>query len=348
MYATCRLSQSVQLLFINPNCSFQTHSHKLFQQQACKNNTSNTKSRSYFSITLKSDFNNQTRHTWTRLSSTQYRKILSSFDLLSSHHYQSDCANGLIDVLSSTFGINDKSSPAHRNQPSNTPRVLVLCGPGFSGHVVLQAAAQLAARGASITLVMLDLVCEWPSTLNKKRERNQKLNLLLDLCRCSGVQVINFFPSTFAFYFDLVIDALDQFDVPIHMISDTRMSICDRLKNVKLPVVSIDAPCGWNLDGNCSKNGTDMKKLQRVDPKVLVSLGIAKEYSIEFEGSFHFLVGKEFQQKICRELCIQKDALRLPGFPLNSSCVLLEANTRDFGWGQEPDEHTPSSSSIQE
>lgn len=83
---------------------------------------------------------------------------------------------------------------------------------------------------------------------------------------------------------DVILDAIFGFSFK----GPVRSPFDDALKLIaesRLPVVSVDMPSGWEIDGGKPKNGFAL------EPDVLVSLTAPKEGAKEFTGR-HFLGGR--------------------------------------------------------
>lgn len=134
-------------------------------------------------------------------------------------------------------------------------RVVVLCGSGRKGKIGLASARYLTQFGFECR-VLLD-----PSA----REDNEKAMAM------SRIPVFGALPALWEETTDVVVDGLDD------------QKMLSKLKAIELPVLSIDVPCGWDLE---------KKKSSDFQPEVLVSLVAPKRSALDFKGQAHFLGGR--------------------------------------------------------
>lgn len=89
--------------------------------------------------------------------------------------------------------------------------------------------------------------------------------------------------------------------------------VLERLRNVKLPICSIDIPSGWDVE----KGNPD-----GLQPEVLISLTAPKLCAQFFKGKYHYLGGRFVPQAL-----EEKYELNLPEYPGTDPIVLLQKNT---------------------
>jgi NAD(P)H-hydrate epimerase len=114
---------------------------------------------------------------------------------------------------------------------------------------------------------------------------------------------------------DVVLDAVFGFSFkpPVRAPFDEVLPL---LTQSKLPIVSVDIPSGWDVEGGRpsdplpgAASGSGEKKVDALDPDVLISLTAPKEGVREYRGR-HFLGGR-FVPKSLDE----KFGLNLPEYP---------------------------------
>lgn len=108
--------------------------------------------------------------------------------------------------------------------------------------------------------------------------------------------------------YNLVVDAIFGFSFSGE-IRPPFKDILERLKNVKLPICSIDIPSGWNIEtGNP----------EGLQPEILISLTAPKLCARYFNGKHHYLGGRFVPQSL-----EEKYELNLPEYPGSDPIVLL-------------------------
>ena len=235
------------------------------------------------------------------------------------------------------------------------PRVLVCCGPGNQGGDGLVAARHLGTRTILFRLVRLlktvgccrlfrvqtfsvhakarfqgDLpgppTLSPPYTQETTDETGSSLQRLKTQCDNMQIQTTSDLDSlkTALRSSDVILDAVFGFSFkpPIRAPFDEVLPL---LTQSKLPVVSVDIPSGWDVEGGRPSDplpgtsGSSDKKVDALDPDVLISLTAPKEGTREYRGR-HFLGGR-FVPKSLDE----KFGLSLPEYPGTDLVVELPA-----------------------
>ncbi|XP_023699977.1 yjeF N-terminal domain-containing 3 isoform X2 [Paramormyrops kingsleyae] len=106
--------------------------------------------------------------------------------------------------------------------------------------------------------------------------------------------------------YNLVIDAILGPEADHTDVREPYSSILATLKQIKIPIVSVDVPSGWDAD----EPGTD-----GINPEVLISLTVPKRCAASFPGK-HFLVGRFLPYDIQK-----KYELNLPEYP-GTDCLI--------------------------
>ncbi|XP_024909559.1 yjeF N-terminal domain-containing protein 3-like [Cynoglossus semilaevis] len=106
--------------------------------------------------------------------------------------------------------------------------------------------------------------------------------------------------------YNLVIDAMLGPESDPTNVKEPRPGILCSLKQVKIPIASVDVPSGWDVE-EPSQDG--------IHPEVLISLTAPKKCSMSFSGK-HFLAGRFLPYDIQK-----KYELNLPDYP-GTDCVI--------------------------
>lgn len=116
---------------------------------------------------------------------------------------------------------------------------------------------------------------------------------------------------------DVVLDAIFGFSFkpPVRPPFDQVLSL---LTESKLPIVSVDIPSGWDVESG-RPSGGEGKRVDALDPDVLVSLTAPKEGVREFRGR-HFLGGRFVPKSLD-----DKFELNLPEYP--GTDLIVELST---------------------
>jgi NAD(P)H-hydrate epimerase len=129
---------------------------------------------------------------------------------------------------------------------------------------------------------------------------------------------------------DVVLDAVFGFSFkpPVRAPFDEVLSL---LTQSKLPIVSVDIPSGWDVESGRppdplpGTSGSGERKVDALDPDVLISLTAPKEGVREYRGR-HFLGGR-FVPKSLDE----KFGLNLPDYPGTDLVVELPPPSENAG-----------------
>jgi len=201
------------------------------------------------------------------------------------------------------------------------PRVLVCCGPGNQGGDGLVAARHLGFFGYRPSVFL-------PKPGSKeiyKRLKTQCDNMQIPTTSDLGSLKAALESS------DVILDAIFGFSFkpPLRAPFDKVLPLLTRSK---LPIVSVDIPSGWDVEGGRpsdplpglgATDGSGEKKVGALDPDVLISLTAPKEGVREYRGR-HFLGGR-FVPKSLDE----KFGLNLPQYPGTDLIVELPTPTEN-------------------
>ena len=180
--------------------------------------------------------------------------------------------------------------------------VLVVCGPGNNGGDGLVAARHLVHFGFNVTVLYPKL-----STLKKPHYQN-----LVQQCLDMNIAVLEKDDDDGSIpwsEYSAMVDAIFGFSFrgtprePFASILE-KMSLTQQEHSV--PLISVDVPSGWNVDGQDDGGDGDDNLLQ---PNVLVSLTAPKPASQRFKGR-HFVGGRFLPPNLA-----QKYNIRMPDYP---------------------------------
>ena len=193
-------------------------------------------------------------------------------------------------ALSKAYPVKDLKNPSKK--------VLICCGPGNNGGDGLVAARHLQMFG-------YDPVIFYP----KQPSKDLFINLTTQ-CKKMGIDFLEELPDfeNINGTYNFIVDAIFGFSFKgnIRPPFDT---VILTLKNVKIPIASVDVPSGWDVE-NGNPDG--------VQPDFLISLTAPKLCAAKFQGNYHFLGGR-FVPTALKE----KYQLDLPVYPGTECCVLL-------------------------
>ncbi|VDM01538.1 unnamed protein product [Schistocephalus solidus] len=158
--------------------------------------------------------------------------------------------------------------------------VLICCGPGNNGGDGLVCARHLKLFGYRPTVY-------YPRTPQKLLYKN-----LVTQCEKMGIPFLSYIPSDVKILessYSLIVDALFGFGFrpPLR---DNFAEVAQQIATLKLPLVCIDVPSGWEM----TENTTSEDLLQ---PDCLISLTAPKLCARRFNGRYHFL--GEFSLHLC-------------------------------------------------
>lgn len=211
-----------------------------------------------------------------------------------------------LDQLMELAGLAVAQAVAASFPASSHPRIIVFCGPGNNGGDGLVAARHLRLFGYDVE------VC-YP--IQSSREKHYA-RLLRQLEAC-GVPVISSpdaaaaLPRPLSAAYDVVVDALFGFsfssDKPLRPPFDALVEAMSPSAGAP-PVVAVDVPSGWSVDGGPPKSKTPSHS---ISPAVLVSLTAPKRGAAMHlpRGCRHFVGGRFVPPALA-----QKYKLLLPDF----------------------------------
>ncbi|CAB9518144.1 YjeF N-terminal domain-containing protein 3 [Seminavis robusta] len=199
-----------------------------------------------------------------------------------------------------------------RRQQSETPRILLVCGPGNNGGDGLVAARHL---------VMFGYQCD---VVYPKQSKKQHFINLVQQCKDVGITVSAEMPESTGkgnSPYDAIVDAIFGFSFQAGTIREPFATILTQIKeeadaNKNLSTISVDVPSGWNVDeGDVAKTG--------FMPDVLISLTTPKHCSRSFPGR-HFVGGRFLPPKLA-----EKYGVQMPPYPGVSQVMEIKSASVD-------------------
>ncbi|XP_043946587.1 yjeF N-terminal domain-containing protein 3 isoform X2 [Protopterus annectens] len=179
------------------------------------------------------------------------------------------------------------------------PTVLVVCGPDKNGAVGMVCARHLR-------------IFEYePTIFYPKRSINPLYQDITTQCEKMDIPFLSYLPTEVQLIndaYNIVVDAILGFGNEQGDLKEPYITILTTLKQIKIPIVSVDVPSGWDVNDG-SADG--------INPEVLVSLIAPKKCSTHFSGRHHFLAGRFLPYDIQK-----KYELNPPEYP-GTECVVL-------------------------
>ncbi|XP_053705073.1 yjeF N-terminal domain-containing 3 [Synchiropus splendidus] len=177
------------------------------------------------------------------------------------------------------------------------PTVLVICGPDQNGSIGLVCARHLR-------------MFEYEPTIYHPKRSSQTLHQDFTVqCEKMDIPFLSYLPTEVQLIndaYNLVIDAMLGPDEDRINIKEPYSGILVTLKQVKIPIASVDVPSGWDVE-DATEDG--------INPEVLISLTAPKKCAMNFTGK-HFLAGRFLPYDIQK-----KFELNLPEYP-GTDCLV--------------------------
>ncbi|XP_054875887.1 yjeF N-terminal domain-containing 3 [Poeciliopsis prolifica] len=177
------------------------------------------------------------------------------------------------------------------------PTVLVICGPDQNGSVGLVCARHLR-------------IFDYEPTIYHPKRSSHSLHQDFTIqCEKMDIPFLSYLPTEVQLIndaYNLVIDAMLGLEADSSNIKEPYSGILVTLKQIKIPIVSVDVPSGWDAE-EPSQDG--------INPEVLISLVAPKKCALNFSGK-HFLAGRFLPYDIQK-----KYELNLPDYA-GTDCLL--------------------------
>ncbi|XP_028402335.1 NAD(P)H-hydrate epimerase-like [Dendronephthya gigantea] len=197
------------------------------------------------------------------------------------------------------FSVALALTKAYPNTLGKPSAVLVCCGPGNNGGDGLVAARHLKMFGYN------------PSIFYPKRTDKQLYKNLVTQCTMMDIPFITDLPaaSDIDGTYSFIVDAIFGFSFKGN-IREPFCGVINTLKNVTVPLCSVDVPSGWDVE----KGAPD-----GLQPDFLISLTAPKLCAKLFKGKYHYIGGR-FVPNILHD----RYKLELPDYPGTDCCVRVD------------------------
>uniref|UniRef100_A0A670K867 ApoA-I-binding protein 2 n=1 Tax=Podarcis muralis TaxID=64176 RepID=A0A670K867_PODMU len=188
-----------------------------------------------------------------------------------------------------------------RSLPRKQPTLLVVCGCEQNGAVGLACARHLR-------------IFEYePTIFYPKRSSNPLFRDFTTQCEKMDIPFLSYLPAEVSKLisdaYNLVIDALLGVEATPGELPEPFGTILATLKQIRIPLVSLDVPSGWDVETGTSDG---------ISPDVLVSLAAPKQCATRFVGKHHLLAGRFLPYDMQK-----KFELNFPEYPGTDDVVSL-------------------------
>uniref|UniRef100_A0A8C5WI52 ApoA-I-binding protein 2 n=1 Tax=Leptobrachium leishanense TaxID=445787 RepID=A0A8C5WI52_9ANUR len=176
--------------------------------------------------------------------------------------------------------------------PKKQPTILVVCGTEQNGAIGLVCARHLRSFDYE------------PTIYYPKRSTDNLFKDFTTQCEKMDIPFLSYLPTEVQLIndaYNIVVDAVLGADAESQELKEPYMSILGTLKQIKIPIISIDIPSGWDVE-----NGNP----EGINPEVLVSLMAPKKCALKYSGKHHFIAGRFVPYDLQK-----KFELNLPKYP---------------------------------
>uniref|UniRef100_A0A670XXJ4 ApoA-I-binding protein 2 n=1 Tax=Pseudonaja textilis TaxID=8673 RepID=A0A670XXJ4_PSETE len=178
------------------------------------------------------------------------------------------------------------------------PTLLVICGCEQNGAIGLACARHLR-------------VFEYePTIFYPKKSSNPLYRDFITQCEKIDIPFLSYLPTEVQLISDaynLVVDAMLGVEDSLGELLEPYCTILSTLKQIRIPLVSLDVPSGWDVEMGSSDG---------ISPDVLVSLAAPKQCATRFMGKHHLVAGRFLPYDVQK-----KFELNLPEYP-GTECVV--------------------------
>lgn len=182
--------------------------------------------------------------------------------------------------------------------PKKQPTVLVICGPEQNGAIGLVCARHLRIYNYE------------PTIFYPKRSQNSLYQDFTTQCEKMDIPYLSYLPTEVQLIndaYNMVVDAILGLECAVGEVKEPYCSILTTLKLIRIPIISLDVPSGWDAEAGNSDG---------INPEVLISLAAPKKCATLFLGKHHFLAGRFLPYDLQK-----KFELNLPEYP-GAECVI--------------------------
>ncbi|XP_027766137.1 yjeF N-terminal domain-containing protein 3 [Empidonax traillii] len=182
--------------------------------------------------------------------------------------------------------------------PRKQPTVLVVCGPAQNGAIGLVCARHLRIFDYE------------PTIFYPKRSPDPLYRDFTTQCEKMDIPFLSYLPTEVQLIndaYNAVVDAVLGAEAEVGEGREPCAAILATLKHIRIPIVSLDVPSGWDAESGGSGG---------ISPDVLVSLAAPKECARRFLGRQHFVAGRFLPYDVQK-----KFELNPPEYP-GTECVV--------------------------
>eukprot|EP00076_Gallus_gallus_P034613 XP_025000151.1 yjeF N-terminal domain-containing protein 3 isoform X2 [Gallus gallus] len=186
--------------------------------------------------------------------------------------------------------------------PRKQPTVLVVCGPAQNGAIGLVCARHLRVFDYE------------PTIFYPKRSLDPLYRDFTTQCEKMDIPFLSYLPTEVQLIndaYNAVVDAVLGAEAELGEGRGPCAGILATLKHVRIPIVSLDVPSGWDVEAGSSGG---------ISPDVLVSLMAPKQCARRFLGRQHFVAGRFVPYDMQK-----KFELNPPDYPGTECVVALRA-----------------------
>ncbi|XP_053558901.1 yjeF N-terminal domain-containing protein 3 [Bombina bombina] len=182
--------------------------------------------------------------------------------------------------------------------PKKQPTILVICGPEQNGAIGLVCARNLRSYDYE------------PTIFYPKRSLDSLYKDFIVQCEKMDIPFLSYLPTEVQLIndaYNLVVDAVLGVETELGEMKEPCSSILVTMKQIKIPIISIDIPLGWDVEAGNQEG---------ITPDVLVSLAAPKKCALQFSGKHHFIAGRFLPYDVQK-----KFDLNQPEYP-GTECLL--------------------------
>ncbi|NXD70043.1 YJEN3 protein, partial [Eolophus roseicapillus] len=186
--------------------------------------------------------------------------------------------------------------------PRKQPTVLVVCGPAQNGAIGLVCARHLRIFDYE------------PTIFYPKRSPDPLYQDFTTQCEKMDIPFLSYLPTEVQLIndaYNAVVDAVLGAEAEAAEGREPCAAILSTLKLIRIPIVSLDVPSGWDVEAGSSGG---------ISPDVLVSLSAPKQCARRFLGRQHFVAGRFLPYDVQK-----KFELNPPEYPGTECVVALRA-----------------------
>ncbi|MEE6487940.1 hypothetical protein FKM82_015088 [Ascaphus truei] len=204
----------------------------------------------------------------------------------------------LIEMLGHTCAVAVTKVYPLSTLPKKQPTVLVICGPEQNGAIGLVCARHLRSYDYE------------PTIFYPKKSLNALYKDFIIQCEKMDIPFLSYLPTEVQLIndaYNMVVDAVLGVEADSVEVRELCASILGTMKQIKIPIVSLDIPSGWDVEAGNSEG---------IIPEVLISLAAPKKCALQFPGKHHFIAGRFLPYDVQK-----KFELNLPEYP-GIECVV--------------------------